>query len=227
MKKLFVAGCSLSDYTRVDKVYGEVLAKKLGYDYVHEGAGCGSNHRIWRVITNHVMSGSLTSDDLLVVQYTGRERDEFWSCFDQPEAVFRPHTVNNLCIIDRMPLSGSIIRYKASASQWQNIEEERVFFNMYEKYFLNVEFERERFRTGNFMFQHMLLRNNIKTIFVRSRRSPPLSDSDMLPEFISYLFTEPEENISMYDLATDDVGHMSQSGHEVFAQWLFEFINRE
>ena len=46
--KLCVAGCSFSDYTKVDKVWGEYLAEKLDVDYLHEGAGCGSNWRIWR-----------------------------------------------------------------------------------------------------------------------------------------------------------------------------------
>ena len=80
--KICVAGCSFSDYTKVDKVYGEYLAEKLGYDYLHEGAGCGSNWRIWRQVYKNIRDHHLTSNDILIVQYTITERQEFYSRFD-------------------------------------------------------------------------------------------------------------------------------------------------
>ena len=225
MKKLFVAGGSFSDYTRVDKVYGEFLAEKLGYEYIHEGAGCGSNWRIWRTITNHIMTGNLTSDDLLIVQYTGREREEFWTDFPQPDRAFLPNTTEHLTIIDKCNNGGVLIRFKANAGSWQWNDEEVNFFNKYEKYFVNVHFENERFRAHNFMFQHMLLSNNIKTIFVCGSRVPPLLEKELLPEFrkssYNMLSIDPAHN-----LAPDDVSHMNQLGHEVFAGWLYDHINK-
>lgn len=223
MKKLFVAGCSFSDFTKVEKVYGQFLAEKLNYEYIHEGAGCGSNWRIWRQITKHVMSGRLTPNDLLIVQYSGREREEFWSALDQPEWAFNAHTIEHLCVIDKH-IDGNIIRYKANSHVWQNNKEEREFFKMYEKYFVSIDFENERFATQNYMFQMMLLSKKIPVIFVRSHRIPPLTDSDILAEHRSYVFNEPYA-LSQYDLAPDDFGHMNQSGHEIFSEWLFEHIN--
>jgi hypothetical protein len=45
--KLCVAGCSFSDYAGdVANVYGAILAEKLNVDYIHHGAGSGSNYRI-------------------------------------------------------------------------------------------------------------------------------------------------------------------------------------
>lgn len=223
MKKLFVAGCSFSDFTKVEKVYGQFLAEKLNYEYVHEGAGCGSNWRIWRQITKHVMSGNLTPNDLLIVQYTGREREEFWSSLEQPAYAFEPNTVDHLTVIDKYS-GGNIIRYKAEAAAWQNNKEERNFFDEYEKYFVSINFERERFVTHNYMFQRMLLSNNINAIFIRAHRIPPLADSDILSEFKPYVFNEPHK-IREHNLAPDDFGHMNQLGHQVFADWLFDHIN--
>jgi hypothetical protein len=223
--KLFVAGCSISDYTKVSKVYGEFLAEKLGCEYVHEGAGCGSNWRIWRVITNHIMTGNLTPDDLLVVQYTGREREEFWSRFDPTAAEMSPNSLDHLCVTEVPNFGGSIIRYKAGAGEWQD-QPVKDFFNTYEQNHLHTKFERERFRAHNFMFQHMLLTKNIRTIFVRSRRSPPMSLTDLLPEFRNEAFVEPYDDISAYDLSSEDYAHMSQLGHEVFAGWLYDHINK-
>ena len=77
--KLFVGGCSVSDYSQVNYVYGELLAKKIDCEYIHEASSCGSNWRIWRKIINHIMSGNLTSNDLLIIQYTTLERKEFWT----------------------------------------------------------------------------------------------------------------------------------------------------
>lgn len=224
--KLFVAGCSVSDYTKVSKVYGEFLAEKLGCEYVHEGAGCGSNWRIWRAITGHIMSGDLTQDDLLVVQYTGREREEFWSRFDPTAAEMRPNDIDHLCVTEVPDYGGSIIRYKAGAGEWQDQPAVKDFFNTYEQNHLHITFERDRFQTHNYMFQNMLLTKNIRTVFIRSQRSPSVPLSDLLPEFSKIAFTEPQTDISMYDLSSVDYDHMSQQGHEVFAGWLYDHINK-
>lgn len=225
--KLFVAGCSVSDYTKVSRVYGEILAEKLGCEYVHEAAGCGSNWRMLRVITHHIMSGNLTPDDLLLVQYTGREREEFWSDAPQPEEAMAPHSLTHLCVLDKFHNDGHIIRYKAGSSVWQCNRTEIDFFAMYEKHFLNIAFEKERFAAANYMFQHMLVATNIRTIFVRSIRSDPaISLDEMLPEFREIVFIEPSSDRIKYDLSSDDYNHMNQLGHEVFAGWLYDHINK-
>jgi len=225
MRKLFVAGCSFSDFTKVSKVYGQFLAEKLGYEYVHEGAGCGSNWRIWRTITKHVMSGNLTPDDLLIVQYTGRERQEFFSALEQPAHLNRPNSIDYLKTSEKVN-NGNIIRFKAQSHEWQHNKEECDFFELYEKYFVDFEFAQEQFITQNYSFQQMLSSNNITAIFVNSHRTPPLHESDLLPEYLP-MFREPlnKTEIRKYNLASDDYGHMSQLGHEIFAEWLFAHIN--
>lgn len=235
MKKLFVAGCSFSDYTGVDHVYGEFLATTLNYEYIHEGAGCGSNWRIWRTITNHVLSGNLTSDDLLIIQYTDMTRNEFWTSLNQP-----PNTIRNsdyshavtarpdlswLPLVDRGPDSGYIIRYKIGAEKWQNNKKECEFFEMYEKYFVNSHFCKEQFKIQHYMFQTMLIRNNIKTVFTNSYRHG-CRQFMCLPEFTPYMFTDPlpYSDCMQYDLGPGDYGHLNLTGHEIYANWLYYHI---
>ena len=67
MANLLVAGCSVSDYTQVDKVWGEYLAEDLGLNYIHEGAGCGSNWRMWRVIVDAVKTKQITPNDIVIL----------------------------------------------------------------------------------------------------------------------------------------------------------------
>jgi hypothetical protein len=222
MKKLCVAGCSFSDFTKVEEVYGEILAKKLNYDYIHEGAGCGSNWRIWRKITNHIMNGTITSDDLVIIQYAENSRNEFWSPF--PNKFFK-NTIARLCVVDRSHDNGTLIRYKFNADTWQANDEEKTFFKMYETNFVNPKFDDEKFRVHNYNFQHMLKNNNIKVIFITSerinRRPEYVSEQFKLHEFYDALTTERKLK---YNLTPDDVAHMNLDGHHYLADRLYKHI---
>jgi enterochelin esterase-like enzyme len=81
--KVIVGGCSVSDYTgpEVKKVYGEILANNINAEYIHHGAGCGSNYRIWRTITRMVMNNEIDKDDIVFIQYTDVSRQEYWSSY--------------------------------------------------------------------------------------------------------------------------------------------------
>ena len=63
MTKLIVAGCSVSDYTCVDKVWREYLSDQLTIPYMHEAVACGSNYRIWRKLSSHIINRTITPDD--------------------------------------------------------------------------------------------------------------------------------------------------------------------
>lgn len=74
MATLAVTGCSYSDYTGVDKVYGEYAAEQLGYNYLHLARGAGSNHRGLLKVTKAVVEKKLVAGDILVFQYTDPHR---------------------------------------------------------------------------------------------------------------------------------------------------------
>lgn len=213
-KKLCVAGCSFSDYTEVDVAYGEILAKKLDYDYIHEGAGCGSNYRIWRRITKHILDGVLTPNDLLIVQYTGVEREEVMCNL--------PSRIGN---VEEPYDLGVITRFKMFSHSWQYHPVAMKFHKLKEEHFTNAQFDLERFNSFNFMFQSMLLYAKIPTIFIRGYRitSQPIN---LLKEHENFYFDDGETEIRdrKYDLTLNDWAHLNQEGHYVYADLLYNHI---
>lgn len=221
MKKLCVAGCSFSDYTKVEETYGEILSNKLGYKYIHEGAGCGSNWRMWRTITNHILDGKLTSDDLVIVQYTEVIRCEFWSSF--PNYYFKSSAID-IPIADKSYDGGGVLRYKVAAGTWQHNPEENEFFTKYEENFVNLNFEEERFRVHNYNFQQMLKNHNIKAVFLTTGRLPPKSEY-VIDHFKKYEFVDPlTPDRYKYNLSPEDSTHMSQEGHKELAERLYKHV---
>jgi len=216
-KKLCVAGCSFSDYTEIDTVYGEILAEKLGYDYLHEAKGGGSNYRIWRRITNHVMNGTLTPNDLLIIQYTGYERDEFWSSlFPYPYVGdFKDYEIYD---------TGILTQFKVHSHTWQHHPIASEFHLLKENHFSSYEFDTERFNCQHLMFQTMLLYKKIPTIFTRGIRISQLYE--VLPEHEKMFFDDEKTNIFdvKYHLTPDDYAHMNQEGHYVYADLLYDHI---
>lgn len=215
--KLFVAGCSVSDYSQVDEVYGEILAKKLNIDYVHEGSGCGSNWRIWRKIVNHVINNNLTSDDLLVIQYTTLERREFWSYNEKDEGN------GKLKLRERYnnPLGGDIIKFKSWMYEYQDFKNESQLFKLIETQFTNPYFDMDIFQTQNLMFQCLLKEYNIPTIFFGFYHND--DTIKLIPHFKNSYFhvDEIKENINY--LLTD-MAHFNENGHYYVADKMYDFI---
>ena len=211
--KLFVAGCSVSDYTLVDETYGDMLSKKLKYDYIHEAAGCGSNWRMWRKITNHIINGNLTKNDLLIIQYTSNERREFWT---MDEVDYINGKIN---IREKYENGGSIIRFKTQSHTWQVLNEEKTFFKLYEENFLNSDFEDEVFRTQNFMFQHLLKTYNIPVIFFNF-----YGGQTFIKELESKIFEITEIRNDPNFFLENDMFHLNHYGHEYVSNKLLEYI---
>lgn len=219
-KKICVAGCSVSDYTEVLNPYGKILADSLNLEYLHEGGGCGSNARIWRRVTNHVLNGNLGRNDILIVQYTEVIRTEFWSALPPfPSPVTSP---------DEEPWSdgGRILRWKPCANEWQPNPEEKDFFEMYEKYFVSVDFAVNNFKVNNFNFQNMLKNCGIKTIFFTTTRIGPGTEKMPYVDeyFKPYEFFEDSKEDRSQNLAPGDTCHFSQLGHNTVAKNIEEHI---
>ena len=216
--KICVAGCSFSDYTKVDKVYGEYLAEKLGYDYLHEGAGCGSNWRIWRQVYKNIRDQHLTPNDILIVQYTITERQEFYSRFDLE------HKVDDKQHLREKFGDGNIIRYKTDAYTWQNNKEEQKFMELYQLNHADPDFAELQFECHHTMFQNYLLANNIRTIFFKSRYRPEL---DLIHKFRSMAFRSTDSSLPPFNLSENDDAHMNDLGHKNLADQLFKHIQEK
>jgi hypothetical protein len=200
---IIVAGCSFSDYLDDNNyVYGDRLAMMLGAKYIHEGAGAGSNWRIWRRITKMVLDGKLMPDDIVIIQYTGLERNEFWTENEQTSRTKH-----------REPYShgGSLLRYKVTSHEWHQ-DDEAKFLKMYEEHHVSSEFSEEQFNSHHHMFQCMLKAHNVKTIFLygRHRQEYPL-----LEHFKLSMFDEGHDFRNDKDTWYDskDNSHLCDKGH--------------
>jgi hypothetical protein len=219
-KKICVAGCSVSDYTEISSPYGKLLSHSLGLDYLHEAGGCGSNYRIWRRITNHILDGNITENDILIIQYTEVIRNEFWSML--------PPFPGHVTSPDEEPWNdgGRLLRWKPNADEWQPNFEEKEFFKMYEKYFVSVDFAITNFKVNNFNFQNMLKNKGIKTIFFTTTRIGPGTEKMPYVEdyFKPYEFFENSKSDYSQNLAEGDTCHFSQLGHNIVAKNLKNHI---
>lgn len=223
MNKLIVAGCSFSDYSKVNRVYGEFLADKLGFGYIHQGSGCGSNYRIWRVIGNLIKDGTITDKDLLIIQYTSLERREFWS--HREGSIDVDKTVN---LNEQYQHGGSLLKYKSYSSQWQKYQEEKDFLNLFETYFSSTEYESDWFVLMNMFFQSFLLKFNIKTIFLETMYMNDLPRYGMLDEFKPFYLNWKKnlEDPTIHLEPHKDYGHLNELGHQLLAHDLFEHIQK-
>jgi hypothetical protein len=222
--KLIVAGCSVSDYTQVKLPYGEILFKTANKfsSYVHNAAGCGSNYRIMRTVTNQIMNGDITSDDLLIVQWTTYERDEIASAFNNPDAKIKNRAGGrDIVLRDYFAQDIDIVRFKSRAQDFFHLSDiEKEYVKLKEEWFTHVDFERERFNSYAYMFQQMLLQKNIKVVFFKffdyAQEFQPVTE-------LSHLLFEYRPDPSLY-LAPDDPGHLNQKGHTIVATELQKFL---
>lgn len=211
MNKICVAGCSFSDYTKIDVCYGEYLANICNREYVHESAGCGSNYRIWRRIHNLVINQIITSSDILIVQYTAPERTEFFTRFIDEEQSNKD--------IKKQPIrekyrQGEIVRYKNNSWSWSQNKKEKDFLRLYEENHLDINFIEEQFEYHHDMFQHFLKAHDIPTVFFLSKYMPAVTNYfSLLPEFQKLSYTNTTSSSQPYNLTENDDFHMNQQGH--------------
>jgi hypothetical protein len=224
IRKLCVAGCSFSDYTQVEKCYGKFLSEKLDFDYLHEGAGCGSNYRIWRRVAGHIIANRITPNDIVIIQYTNPERREFFS-----KNTPYPHNfkVGELKIAEEYE-DGSLIRYKYGSHVWQDYSNDKEFFKIYENDHINIEYDRELFNIYNMMFQSLCKEYNITTVFIKGIYSRINElDFNITEKFKPYIFHEGDfMDIQTNQLSPGDKGHMSLIGHENYSELLYEHLKK-
>jgi hypothetical protein len=222
--KLCVAGCSFSDRTKVEYSYGDYLAKRLNTEYIHEGAGCGSNYRIWRKIVGHVLDKTLTNEDIVIIQYTNLERREFYSSNPPVNRVFE---IGDIQIQENYD-NGSVIRYKLDSHVWQDFDDDKKFFKLYQDGHINFNYDSELFGINNAMFQSFLEQNKMRVIFIDGRYiKVNRVELNLSNYFKSMSFIEPESFVNVIDarLDPDDIGHLSTSGHMSLANMLYDHIH--
>ena len=234
--KLFVVGCSFSDYqfgkySPEDSTYGYNLKELLKVPYIHHASGIGSNFRMWRKIYNEINTGNLTSKDILIVQYTDITRNEFFSNYILSKEVksgFIESYKNDEAQkqITEPYYDGRIIKYKHreedELDKIKFTKEERNFLKLFQNFFISKEFSKEQFDYHHFMFQNMLAFLKIKTVFLLTNylheEHVDFIDSFYISKFNIEKFTQTPE----YRRTKNDRGHLSQLGHEVLSNNLYQ-----
>lgn len=233
MPNLVVGGCSFSDrycindplgkFEFVDASYGQILADKINYNYVHYARSCGSNDRIWRLIGNDVMNGKITSEDLVLIQYTEVTRREF-VFLENPKTkdkrIEEPYSIEN---------DTYIVSFKFNSHDFYDNKILNQTFKNYEDYFVDSQFDYERFELKNLMFQTLLSYHNINAYFLILNVYGPeiekIIKTDLFKDKIyidRQIGFEPQHRYN-----GDDEFHLSNAGHYKLANDLFNYLKEK
>jgi hypothetical protein len=248
--KLVVIGCSFSARTRVSHCYGDYLSELLGIEYMHLAKGASSNDRTWRVLTKHILDGTITSDDLVIVQYTDMHRREFPSYGHNYEVYYDPASSMILGPIEKYQSSFAeedvyfVSHYKADSHLWQANDADAEIHCAYQKNCSVEEFDLDYFYTRHQQFEAFCKVNNIKLILFWTRYTHQQTDFivKMVGEYgrkfllleNSYLRDLPEQTVRSYELGHDggnpdiwDGSHLNETGHKFTAERLFDHIQEK
>ena len=252
--KVVVGGCSVSNFWEqdpsIDEVYGQILANQIGADYVHHSVDGGSNYRIWRKITQMVMNNDITDkfkmpppeevitkDDVVIIQYTQPTREEYFSIKDSNESNIRYETEE--CEVDD---GGNIIRFKLDSQNIPNLNKhEKKFFDLKEKYFTSINFDKERFEYNHYLFHNLMMSKGIKVVYLISSKTP-LSNYGF--QYRNLFNKNGELHLNLFEDTNDqkvfthdeylrynngaiDHYHFSKEGHKYVAIELEKFIKEK
>jgi len=226
MDKIFVAGCSFSDWSQVEYNYGEYLGELLDKPVGFYTSGCGSNYRMWRKLVPAITSKVITENDLLIVQYTSVERKEFWTSFKSPsqnDYENNGHPTKGSQMRERYG-EGEVIKYKVHANQWQSVPEEKSFLKVYEDNFLYIPFEIELFNTYHTMFRGLLNQYKIPTIFLRTCYSYDLPILEEVTPPLEHFLNVQHLQIPDLCFEKDTYSHLTAEGHKKLADVLADYI---
>lgn len=198
MAKIIVGGCSFSDRRYNVIPWGQQVAKHLNCEYIHEAASAGSNHRIWRTITNHIREKTITSNDTIIIQYTLIDRKESWT-----PALHKNYELES---ISEPYDNGTLVRLTPHFKQFALTRQERNLADCH-NYFNNHNYNLEHFWCQHTMFSHMCDNLGIRvrylnTDYDRENRVQDIDGTHLLQDS---------------DCRLDD-SHMNQLGHDAAAQ---------
>lgn len=205
MPRLAVGGCSFSDRRYGIRPWGEQVAQHYNHTYIHEAASAGSNYRIWRTLTQHIINNRLTSGDTIVLQYTLVDRRESWTPVDHintnpQEQIFEPYT------------TGSIIRLTPHSEQFAVGRQERALAHCH-NYFTNHQYNVELFWCQHTAFAALCETRGItlrylNTTYDAENRIPDIDGTHLLNEKDWCL----------------DSAHMNQTGHDICARLVIDHL---
>lgn len=221
---LFVGGCSFSDrFDSNDICWGELLASKLNLEYNHDAVvRSGSNSRIWRVLTDKIISGEITSKDKVFIQYTINTRKEF-ATWTNPMA---DHVTEKFGNSEFEELY--LIRYKDKSHLWYRDKNISSLLKNYELYASMDEYDNYSFNQRQLQFQTLLNYYNIDA-YILSVNCYSCWDSanySTLPEFKNKIFKDNKIGFAENErFSEQDTFHLSETGCEIMAENVHSWLN--
>jgi hypothetical protein len=198
MVKIAVGGCSFSDRRYNIKPWGEQVAEHYNAEYIHEAASAGSNYRMWRTLTTHIMNNVLSTGDVIVLQYTLIDRREAWT----PEI----HINYELEHISEPYDSGTIVRLTPHFDQFAKSRQERKLAECH-NYFSNHQYNLDCFWSQHFMFSQMCQQRKIHLRYLNTTYDV---DNRVIDIDGTNLLNNPSHCL--------DSSHLNQLGHDLTAQ---------
>jgi len=201
---LLVGGCSFSSPFNVGPVesYPHVLGRKCNLNVIDEARVQGSNFRIWRTLVQHIINGSVTPKDTIIVQYTEKHRQEIWS--PEPPRHFDP-------FVEEPYDGGKLFRFKFGSDQYSVGLEKSLSKLM-------LRFSNENYANDIFDVQHTMFCDFLKhrgfdrVLFVKTR----YCDFDSV-----YPVIDCDDILEAHNL---DGWHLTNKGHNLVAKRLIRFI---
>jgi len=171
----------------------------------------GSNARIWRVIINGILNGTITAQDTLIIQYTELTREEFW-CKSPNEDYSH---------------GGGLIRAKLDSHKKKVYSMYAEFLKLWSTEHLNYDYQLEKFRVYDAMFQGFLLSKGFdKVVFIKN----VYNEKFLAPvvEYLPYMVDvcEVSKKAGNWDNINDPLAglHLTQQGHDEVARALAEHL---
>lgn len=209
---LVVGGCSFSSDFNVTEGtnYPALIASRLNVQYLDHARIQGSNWRIWRNITNHVLDGDITPDDTLFIQYTEVHRQEFWV---PVAARYRDTKIHE-------PYDGGrLFKFKFGSHMYgEGIERALSKIMMTCN---SQAYELDRFRVQHNLFCSFLMHRGFKQVYFINTRYSALGQP--VPHDFDYPIIDCEHILKQYHLPGDE-WHLSEEGHRRAADLIFNFI---
>jgi hypothetical protein len=224
---LTVFGCSFSDYLDggIEQVYGDHLAGRMGLVYQHQGRGGGSNYAIWRRCHEMYSAGEL-QDSLVIIQYTEPMRQEFfvnrrpYGSWQQPSDQNIPPSHN-----EEAWGTGTVIRWKMGADQWQNTRLDRDFFRRYQGSYVNAQWADSQFLWHHQQFCAWIRQVGLTVLFLKCRIFP---DFPLDEPWASTAFRDPTAVLlaDQYRYEPTDRCHLNDLGHGRLAELMWPHIQQ-
>jgi len=229
MTKLVVAGCSFSDRFNdqnapsehpIESSYGDLLAERLSFDYLHLADAGSSNDCIWRKVTNGVMTGEITPDDIVLIQYTEIYRKEFY--YHDEITGHKNDKIANI-------RDGSVVKFKFGSYNWYQDIPIADFLKLYEENFVCHEYDMHKFELQNYMFQAMLALHNINAHFLILNVYGPEPHNIFKTEHFAmsmYINRQVGRQLPQAYSPTDN-NHLSADGHKYLSEQLYLYLEEK